>query len=202
VIDLIRDYEAMLAQERAAPTYTNLMSFPSGLGGESQEDKIDRLDGYIAHLQLVDDSLKMTYKVSLRLKSNKPDSNVAIKTESTAAAYIFESESYISDLVPRTEPPSITGVSYGRMGEIELGDIPSIVNHTSNSPYATSEEETNLPMVNANATYNLYDSDLFVHTDQNVVDLKITVHSTKLESPQEIVVPVDFSNVTASQVSR
>lgn len=173
------------------------VNLPGILGTETIDEKIQRLENHLQELKAYQKKIKDTYRVSLTFEATRADNNIEFEVEAPAGDQLLVKDNYASRELPRTYKPSAFGTA---------NFLPSTLqtNHANRLyPYSHSTDNkgySKLTKVNAKRRHNVFDEDLFVQSQGDKINLKITIHSEKLIEPTKVQTVIDLSNVAIKEV--
>jgi len=181
-------------------SFSRLSVLPAGLSGETVEEKADRLANHLGSLERYENEMRQTYKLPIFFESSRSDNNVEFEIEASHNATLFVKDDHPIRDTPRTHTPS----PYG--SDMLRGIIPGGRLSNANRLYQYSYDEgskafSKLNKINANRKYDLFDEDFYIQTDQKSIELKISVHSEKLNQEQLIRLTIDLSEVSLEEIS-
>lgn len=176
------------------------INLPRFIGGETLADKEERLAQHLEKLVAFEDRLKKTYRIPLFFEATRADGNVEFQVEVSPESELFVEDDYVEDNLPKTYAPS----RYGMVPMAGLNHIPAGGFANRLYPYSHAEDGigySKLNKINASRKYRVFDEDFYVETDSDSIELKITIHSEKINEPQIIPVKLDLNGITTNEVS-
>lgn len=194
--------EAKVKNSSTFATFGDLAKFslnlPRMFRGETLDEKEDRLLAYVGELIAFEESLAKMYKVPLFFEVTRADENVEFNVEVAPNSKLVVSDDYEKNNIPSTHTPSPYDVGIGPIPSLPAAGLANRL-----YPYSYAKKGvgySKLTKVNASQKYNLFDEDFYISTDADKVELIITVHSGKINSPQIIKLNLDLKNISSEQV--
>lgn len=172
------------------------VNLPGILGRESLEDKEERLVGYLKKLEDFEEKLTHTYKVPLLFESTRSDSNIEFEVEVTPESELIVDDDYVSNNVPKTHEPSIN------LYHTAFNYLPSGSTASKSYPYSYAEDGKGYSKrnnINASRKYNVFDEELYIVSSSETVELKVTIHSEKINEPQIFNIKLDLKGIVADE---
>lgn len=204
-LDAVKKQKAAEAKAKdfsTAATFGELAKFsvnlPRMFRGETLDEKEDRLLSYVEELVAFEDSLARIYKVPLFFEVTRADENIEFTVEVAPESKLIVNDDYERNNIPKTYTPSPYDIGIG-----PIRSLPSAGLANRLYPYSYAKKGvgySKLTKVNASQKYNLFDEDFYISTDADQVELIVTVHSGKINSPQIINLNQDLKNISAEQV--
>ena len=176
-------------------------SLPSFMGGsETLKEKEDRLINYLKRLKDFEKKLEVTYKVPLYIVATRSDGNVELKIEPPPECELIVEDSYIKEKLPRSRAPSL----YGNRDWAALATVSPSGFSDRLYPYSYAKNGvgySKLNKMNASQKYRVFDEDFYIRSDSKRVELKITVHSERLNDPQILKLILDLNNFVVAEIN-
>lgn len=174
------------------------VNLPGILGRESLEDKEERLVGYLKKLEDFEEKLTHTYKVPLLFESTRSDSNIEFEVEVTPESELIVDDDYVSNNAPKTHEPSMYPY-HSAFNYLPSGSLAS-----KSYPYSYAKDGIGYSKrnnINASRKYNVFDEEFYIVSSSETVELKVTIHSEKINEPQVFNIKLDLKGIVADETS-
>lgn len=167
-------------------------NLPGILGRESLVDKEERLVEYLKKLEVFEEKLTHTYKVPLLFESTRSDSNIEFEVEVTPESELIVDDDYASNNAPKTHEPSMYPY-YSAFNYSPSGGLAS-----KSYPYSYAKDGIGYSKrnnINASRKYNVFDEEFYIVSFSETVELKVTIHSEKINEPQVFDIKLNLKGI-------
>lgn len=160
---------------------------------ETTEEKLERLNNYLAKLNTYEAALERLYKIDLSLTASRSDANIEVWVKADNVTKMVVDDNFAQKHIPAAR----RNESYGR--QYILPPMESF-NRLSSKLYPASyadEEGAYSKIANLNAQRPLlvFDEDFYVTTSEKTINLRIKITSQKRNEQQELTVVVPLGNI-------
>lgn len=174
------------------------VNLPGILGRESLEDKEERLVGHLKKLEDFEEKLTRTYKVPLLFESTRSDSNIEFEVEVTPKSELIVDDDYVSNTAPKTHEPSMY------LHHAAFHYLPSDGLASKSYSYSYARDGmgySKCDNINASRKYNVFNEEFYIVSSSETVELKVTIHSEKINEPQVFNINLDLKGIIANEAS-